>query len=423
MSAAFEGSGDMTRRVVVTGYGVISPLGHSASETWANLKLGKSGIGELTRFDKSMTQVKIAAEVKNWDGSKFMLPKEVRRRDLNQQFGVAAAKEAIAHSGIEVNDANRYRTSVFIGSAVGGIGSYWNEAQRIFRTGDLRGVSPFGIPMLVVNGSSDNISIELGAMGPSYTLTSACATGADCIGHAFDMIRLGRVDQAIAGGADAAIIPIGVAAFDRTGGCSRANDDPEHASRPFDKNRTGLVFGEGAGVMILEELEGAKARGATIYAEIIGYGTTSDAFHITAPNPNASGASAALRGALSDAQVNPEAIDYINAHGTATALNDVMETKAVKQVFGHHAYQVPMSSTKSMTGHGMGATAASEAVFCVQAINDGIVPPTTNLDEPDPECDLDYVPHVAREMKLNCVMTNSFGFGGHNVSLIFKRFQ
>ena len=413
----------MTRRVVVTGYGVISPLGHSAEETWTNLKAGKSGVAELTRFDKSLTQVKIAAEVKNWDPTQYMLPKEARRRDRNEQFGVAAAKQAIAHSGMEINDSNRYQTGVFIGSAIGGVESVWGEAERVHRTNDLRGVTPFAIPMLVVNGSSDNISIEFGVMGPSYAVIAACATGAECIGHAFDMIRLGKVDQAIAGGCDAPIFPIGISAFDRTGGLSRRNDEPQRASQPFDKNRTGLVFSEGAGVMVLEELETAKARGATIYAEMVGYGSTSDAFHVTAPNPDANGAAAALRAALKDAQVNRDDVDYINAHGTGTVLNDVMETKAVKNVFGEQAYQIPMSSTKSMTGHGMGATAGSEAVFCVQAIRDSIVPPTINLEEPDPECDLDYVPNVARELHLDCVMTNSFGFGGHNVSLIFKRFS
>lgn len=413
----------MSRRVVVTGMGIISPLGHSVAETWENITAGKSGVGLITRFDSSDYAVKIAAEVKNWDATQYMLAKEARRRDLNEQFSVAASQEAVRDASFEVTDENRWRTGVFVGSAVGGIGSYYETSQLIFETGDPRRITPFGIPMLLVNGGSDLISIALGATGPSYAPISACATGADCIGHAFDMIRIGRIDRAVAGGGEAPIIPIGIAAFDRTGACSRENDNPSYASRPFSKDRPGLVFSEGSGIVILEELEAAKARGANIYAEIVGYGSTSDAFHITAPEPEGMGASAAIQLALDDAQVTPQDIDYINAHGTGTSLNDVMETKAVKRVFGERAYQVPMSSTKSMTGHGMGATAAIEAMFSILAMRDSIVPPTINLDEPDPECDLDYVPNQARELTLDCVMSNSFGFGGHNVSLIFKRFD
>ncbi|MBK8026287.1 MAG: beta-ketoacyl-ACP synthase II [Chloroflexi bacterium] len=412
----------MTRRVVVTGYGVVSSLGQSAAETWENLKAGKSGVSALTRFDASTSQVKIAAEVRDWDATKFMSAKDARR-DLNEQFGVAASKMAIEQSGLIVNDENRLRTSIFVGSAVGGIGSYWIEARKVIESNDLRSVSPFGIPMLLVNGASDIVSIDLGANGPSYTPISACATGAECIGHAYDMIRFGKIDQAVAGGCEAPIIPIGIAAFDRTGACSRMNDDPAGSVRPFSKDRAGLVFGEGAGVLVLEELEQAKARGATIYAEIVGYGSTSDAFHITAPEPEGKGASHAIRLALEDAGVVPEQIHYINAHGTATALNDVMETKAVKRVFGEQAYRVPISSTKSMTGHGMGATAGMEVVFSIMAMLDCVVPPTINLVEPDPECDLDYVPNAAREVRIDYAMSNSFGFGGHNVSLVIKRFN
>lgn len=413
----------MTRRVVVTGMGIISPLGHTVAETWGSILAGKSGIGPITRFDATDYAVKIAAEVKDWDASKYMQAKEVRRRDLNQQFSVAAAKEAVASSGFTVDDSNRMKTGTFVGSAVGGISSYYDTANMVFETKNPRLITPFGIPMLMVNGASDLISIELGSMGPSYTPISACATGADCIGHAFDMIRIGRIDRAVAGCGEAPIIPIGIAAFDRTGAMSRLNDDPTRACRPFDKSRAGLVFSEGSGVIVLEELEGAKARGAPILAELVGYGATSDAFHVTAPDPEGMGASAAIQQALDDAQLTPQDIDYISAHGTGTALNDVMETKAVKRVFGDHAYKVPMSSTKSMTGHGMGATAAIEAIFSVLAIRDQVAPPTINLDEPDDGCDLDYVPNQAREMPIECVMSNSFGFGGHNVSLIFKAFQ
>jgi 3-oxoacyl-[acyl-carrier-protein] synthase II len=413
----------MTRRVVVTGLGMITPLGHTTEPSWEGIIAGKSGVGPITHFDTSNYMVKIAAEVKDWDASTVIPAKEVRRRDRYQHFIAAAAKEAADNAGLQVKDEERLRTSAIIGSAVGGVDSYFKEANLLFETGDPRKITPFGIPMLMVNGGGDHIGIDYGAMGPSYVPVSACATGADCIGHAFDLIRLGRLDQALAGGGEAPIIAIGIAAFDRVGACSRLNDDPEHASRPFSKDRVGLVFGEGAGVLVMEELEHAKARGANILAEVVGYGSTSDAFHVTAPDPEAKGAIAAIRCALDDARLTPTDIHYINAHGTATALNDVMETKAVKQVFGEHAYKVPMSSTKSMTGHGMGATAAMEALFSVLAIRDQVAPPTMNLNEPDPECDLDYVPNQARQMPISCVMSNSFGFGGHNVSLIFKRFD
>lgn len=413
----------MTRRVVVTGMGMVSPLGHNVEETWANIKAGKSGIAPITRFDSTSYNVHIAAEIKDWDATKYMSAKDARRRDLNQQFTVAAAQEAMRSSGLVIDDSNRGRTGVVIGSAVGGVGSYYKEIQTLFETGDSRKITPFGIPMLVVNGGSNHVSIDIGAMGQSATPISACATGADCIGHAYDLVRMGRLDRALAGGGEAPIIPIGIAAFDRIGACSRMNDNPTGASRPFSKDRAGLVFSEGAGVLVLEELEFAKARGANILAEIIGYGATSDAFHITAPHPEGLGASMAIQNALDDAGLNPTDIDYINAHGTATELNDLMETKAVKRIFGEHAYKVPMSSTKSMTGHGMGATAAMEAGFVILSLRDQIAPPTINLIEPDPECDLDYVPNEARSVAMRHVMSNSFGFGGHNVSLIFKTFE
>lgn len=413
----------MTRRVVVTGLGMVTPLGHTVAETWDSIKAGKSGIGRITRFDPTNYLVKIAAEVKNWDPAKFMPAKEVRRRDRYQHFALASAQEAMRDSGLEITDENRHRSGVAVGSSVGGVESYYEQANLIFETGDPRRITPFGIPMLMVNGGSDLIAIEYGMTGTSYTPISACATGADCIGHAFDLIRWGRLDQALAGCADAPIIPIGIAAFDRVGAMSRLNDDPARASRPFDKDRTGLVFGEGGGVLVLEELESAKARGANILAEIVGYGSTSDAFHVTAPDPEGKGASAAIQQALNDAGLNVTDIHYINAHGTATALNDVMETIAVKRVFGEQAYKVPMSSTKSMTGHGMGATAALEAVFSVMALRDQVAPPTINLHEADPECDLDYVPNQARAVAATHIMSNSFGFGGHNVSLIFKAWK
>lgn len=413
----------MTRRVVITGIGVVSPLGHTTEESWSGIKAGISGAAPITRFDTSNFLVKIAAEVKDWDATKFIPAKELRRKDRYQHFIIAAVQEAMAQSGLVVTDENRSRIGTIVGSAVGGMESYHETADVYFSTNDPRRITPFGIPMLMVNGGSAMASLMIGSTGPSYTPVSACATGGDCIGHAFDQIRMGRLDVALAGAGEAPIVPMGIAAFDRVGACSRENENPKMAIRPFDKNRTGLIFGEGAGVMVMEALEIAQARGATILGEMVGYGAASDAFHITAPDPNARGAAVAIRNAMADAQLNPDDIDYINAHGTATSLNDPMETKALKIVFGARAPKVPMSSTKSMTGHAMGATAALEAVFSVLAIRDQVAPPTINYETPDPECDLDYVPNEARSMKMNYAMSNAFGFGGHNVSLIFKKFS
>lgn len=413
----------MTRRVVVTGLGMVTPVGNTVETAWEAIKNGQSGAGPITRYDASEHHVRIAAEVKDWDPLQYLPAKELRRRDRYQLFTFAAARQALDASGLIVSEEQRLRTGVIVGSAVGGVESFIDQVHVVDEARDLRRVTPFGIPMLMVNGGSDMISIEIGGCGPSYTPTSACATGADCIGHAFDLIRMGRIDRAVAGCGEAPIIPIGVGVFDRIGAASRRNDDPKAAMRPFSKDREGLVFAEGAGVIVLEELETASARGAPILAELVGYGCTSDAFHVTAPEPEGRGASAAIKMALDDARINPEDVHYINAHGTATDLNDPMETKAVKRIFGEQAYAIPISSTKSMTGHGMGMTAAIEAIFCVLALRDQVAPPTINLHEPDPECDLDYVPHVAREVPMTCVMTNSFGFGGHNASLIFKKFE
>lgn len=411
----------MSRRVVVTGLGLVTPVGHTVESSWQAIQAGQSGIAPITKYDASTHNVKIAAEVKNWDPTQYISAKEIRRHDRYQLFVYAAAMQALEQAGWSLREEDKPRTGIIIGSAVGGVESFDEQSNVVTTTGDLRRVSPFGIPQLMANGGSTMVSITLGATGPSFTPTSACATGADCIGLAFEMIRQGRIDRALAGCGEAPIIPIGIAAFDRIGACSRMNDDPKGAMRPFSRNRTGLVFAEGAGVLAVEELETAKKRGASILAELAGYGSTSDAFHITAPEPEGTGAAHAIRLALDVARLNPEDIDYINAHGTATALNDPMETKAVKRVFGEYAYQIPMSSTKSMTGHGMGMTAALEAVFTVLALRDHVAPPTINLDEPDPECDLDYVPNEARSVEINAAMSNSFGFGGHNSSLVFKR--
>lgn len=414
----------MSRRVVVTGMGMVTPVGNDVETSWEAIKSGKSGVARITQYDPSEHNVQIAAEVKDWEPTDYVDRKELRRRDRYQLFCFASAMQAYQHSGLSLNsDEERARTGIIVGSSVGGMGSFEDQILMVNRTGNLRKVTPFGIPMLVVNGASNMVSIEIGAHGPSQTPASACATGADCIGQAFDLIRMGRIDRAVAGTGEAPILAIGIAVFDRIGATSRRNDEPELAMRPFAKDREGLVFAEGAASMVLEELESAKARGATIYAELIGYGSTSDAFHVTAPEPEGIGASAAISLAMDMAEVDPEDLDYINAHGTATGLNDPMETKAVKRVLGDHAYNIPMSSTKSMTGHGMGMTAALEACFSVLAIRDQIAPPTINLHEKDPDCDLDYIPNVAREMDIKYVMTNAFGFGGHNSSLIFKQFD
>lgn len=412
----------MTRRVVVTGVGALTPVGHNANETWEAIKNGVSGAGKITRYDATGHHVQIACEIKNWNPADYMPVKELRRHDRYQHYAFAVAKEALAQSGLELRtEEERARTSVIVGSSVGGVESHRDHTVLIYETKDLRKISPFGIPMFVANGASNMISIHIGAHGPTATLVSACATGADCIGYAFDLIRMGRIDRAMAGCSDAPIMDLGIGGFDRIGATSRRNHDPQGAMRPFAKDREGLVFGEGAAVLILEEYESAKKRGAPILAELVGYAATSDGYHLTAPDPQALGAVRAMRLALESAGINPEQIDHINAHGTATALNDPMETKAMKQVFGEHAYKIPISATKSMTGHGMGMTAALEAVLCVMALRDQIAPPTINLYEPDPECDLDYVPLVAREVKMTYAMSNSFGFGGHNASLIFKK--
>lgn len=413
----------MTRRVVVTGLGIITAVGNNVADTWTNIVNGKSGMGPITKFDVSNYLVQIAAEAKNFNAEDHLSSKVIRRSDPYQHLIWKAAMEAYEDSGIEFTDEIGKRTSCIIGSAVGGMSSYQYWSKLVEETGDPRRMTPFAIPMLMANGGSDLVALELGLQGPSATMVSACATGADCIGLAYDLIRAGRIDRAMAGGGENPILPLGIAAFDRIGACSRENDHPEKAMKPFDANRTGMVFGEGAGVLMIEELESAKARGAHIYAELVAYASTSDAYHLTAPDPAARGAIEAVKRALDEAQLNPQDIDYINAHGTATSLNDAMETQAIKAVFGDHAYNVPMSSTKSMTGHAMGATAAMEAVFSILSLRDNVAPPTINLETPAEECDLDYVPQTAREMEIDVVMSNSFGFGGHNVSLIFKRFD
>jgi len=408
----------MSRRVVVTGMGMLTALGHTVEETWAEIKNGTSGAAPITHFDTTNYKVKEAAEIKDFDPMDYMDKKDVRRRDPYQHFVFAAAKQAIEQSGFEtLSHEARRRTSVLVGSAVGGMATYHQNIMTLEETGNPRKVTPFGITMVIPDGASNQLSVEIGAGGPSCVPVSACATGADCIGMAYDLIKWGRIDHALAGASEYPIIPLGIATFDRAGACTHEK------IRPFDKNRSGMIFGDGCGVIAIEELEAAKARGANILAELVGYGCSSDAVHITAPDPEGRGAVEAITLALDDGQVNTDAVDYINAHGTGTVLNDLMETRAIKSVYGERAYEIPISSTKSMTGHAMGGGAAMEAIFTVLSIRDNVAPPTINYETPDPECDLDYVPNESREVEINCAVSNSFGFGGHNAVLVFKAFD
>jgi len=413
----------MPKRIVVTGLGLVTPLGNDVETTWTNIKAGKSGADYITYFDTSNYAVKIACELKNFDPENYIEKKQIRRLDPHQHYQIAAAQEAIKQANLTVDEKDAHRTSVLVGSSTGGLKSYAQYIHLINETQNPRKMTPFAIPMLVVNAGGNVISMMTGAQGPSAVIVSACATGGDALGHAMMLIESGRIDRAIVGCSDYPIIDLGIAAFDRIGATSRANDDPQKACRPFDRDRTGMLFGEGAGVLVVETLESAQSRDVEIIAEVVGYGSTTDAFHRTAPHPEGLGASQAIKYALEDAQLAPEQLDYINAHGTATALNDPTETKAVKHALGDHAYNIPMSSTKSMTGHCMGATASIEACFCILALRDQIVPPTINFENPDPECDLDYVPNEARPLELQYTMSNAFGFGGHNASLIFKAFD
>ncbi|PWH13668.1 MAG: beta-ketoacyl-[acyl-carrier-protein] synthase II [Anaerolineae bacterium] len=413
-------------KVVITGMGTVNPIGLNLQETWQNAIHGVSGVGPITLFDtenwKSEWLVKIACEVKNFDPARYMDAKEARRRDRFEQFAVAAAKEALAHSGLQITEANAGRIGVVISSAIGGMKSI-QDAIFTLKDEGARKVSPFLIPMLMPNGASGIVAIEHGIKGPCFSVASACASGADGIGMAWMMLRMGMVDVVLAGAAEATICATGVGAFDRIGAMSRRNDDYSMTPQPFDKNRDGLVMGEGAAVLVLETERHAKARRANILAELAGYGATADAFHVTAPDENGAGGAAAIRLALAAAGANPEDVGYINAHGTATPLNDVAETKAIKAAFGQQAYNIPVSSTKSMTGHMMGATGALEAIFCVQAVREGIIPPTIHYQTPDPECDLDYVPNTARQVNVELALSNAFGFGGHNAVLAVRKYR
>jgi len=407
-------------RVVITGYGVVSPLGLNAADTWRGIIEGQSGLGPITLFDAGNGyDVKYAAELKNFDPRTVLEHKEVRRLDRFQWLGHAASKEAIQHSGLTITEENSSRIGVTVASGGGGLNTMDEQFGALHAHGP-KALSPFAIPKIMSNGAAGSISIMHGARGPSFSVASACASGADALGMAMILIRAGRVDAMIAGGAEAPITGLTVGAFDRISAAShRSNGTPS----PFSADRDGLVVGEGAGVLILESLEHATKRGATIYGELAGYGSSADAHHITAPTEDGSGSATAIRQALEDAKLSPDKIQYINAHGTGTKLNDDAETKAIKIVFGPQAYKTPISSTKSMTGHMMGATGALEAVLCVQVINDGIAPPTINYSHGDEICDLDYVPNESRQIKVKAAMSNSFGFGGHNAVLIIKAFE
>lgn len=411
-------------RIVITGMGAVSPLGLNVKENWENVTAGKSGVGPITLFDshEAKLQVHIAAEVKDFNPENYMDAREARRRDRFEQFAIAAAKEALGSSGLEITEANAGRVGVIISSAIGGLHSLQEAILTNHKEGP-RKVSPFLIPMLMANGGAGMAAIEFGIKGPCFSVASACASGADGIGTALMMLRTGMIDAALAGAAETTITSTGVAAFDRVGAMSRRNDDYSMTPQPFDKNRDGLVMGEGAGVIVLEREADAKARGANILAELAGYGATADAFHITAPHEKGEGGAAAIRMALASAKANAEDVGYVNAHGTGTALNDQSETRALKAALGEAAYKIPVSSTKSMTGHMMGATGALEVVFCVQAMKDGILPPTIHYETPDPECDLDYIPNKAREEKVSLCLSNAFGFGGHNAVLAIRKYS
>lgn len=410
------------RRVVVTGLGCISPVGNNVEDTWASLLAGKSGAGMITHFDASRHKTRFAAEVKGFDGAALFGQRDARKMDRFTQFAIAATQEALNQSGLKIDEANRDRIGVVVGTGIGGIGTLLEQYEVMRERGPDR-VSPFLVPMMISDSAPGMLAIRCGARGPNMALATACASGNNAIGEALEMIRRGAADVMIAGASEAALVPVAMAGMNVMTALSTRNDDPQAASRPFDRDRDGFLMGEGAGILILESLEHAQERGALILAEVKGYGTTDDAHHISAPAENGAGAAISMKLALEDAGLTINDIHYINAHGTSTPLNDKSETAAIKTVFGEQAYQIPVSSTKSMTGHLLGASGAVEAAFCIKAIRDEILPPTINYHTPDPECDLDYVPNQARKASPKNVMSNSFGFGGHNATLVIGRFE
>jgi 3-oxoacyl-[acyl-carrier-protein] synthase II len=409
------------RRVVITGLGVVSPVGNDLQTFWDSLKAGRSGISRYTAFDSEKFDCKIAGEVRGFEPAPFYkTPKEVKRTDRYTQFAVAATRMCLADAGLDLSAIDLDRAGVMIGSGVGGLATMEEQVAKMLTRGPDR-TSPFMIAMMISNMASGFISMEHGLRGPNMSIVTACATANNCMGEAWRIIKFGDADVMFAGGSEACIVPVGIAGFSAMRAMSVRNDEPEKASRPFDKDRDGFVMGEGAGVLVLEEYEHAKKRGAKIYCEVAGYGLTADAYHMTAPSPEGEGAARCMRMAMDHARVNPEEVDYINAHGTSTPIGDACETKAVKSAFGARAHNgLLVSSTKSMTGHLLGAAGAVEMAACVMAMQEGIVPPTINLDNPDPECDLDYVPHTAREHNVRIAISNSFGFGGHNSSILIK---
>ncbi|MGB8353234.1 MAG: beta-ketoacyl-ACP synthase II [Chthoniobacteraceae bacterium] len=412
------------RRVVITGIGVVTPLGLDLHTFWNNIKNGVSGIDRITAFDPTEFDCQIAGEVKNFNPvTYFKNPKDTRRTDRFTQLGMAAAKIAFADAAVEPDKiADLTRFGVIIGSGIGGLKTLEDQHTALMNKGPSR-VSPFMIPMMISNMASGMVSMEFGLQGPNFATVSACATACHAIGEAWRMIRFNEADAFLAGGTEAAVVSLGIAGFSAMKALSTRNNEPQRASRPFDRDRDGFVMGEGAGVLVLEELEHARRRGANIYCEVAGYGLSSDAYHITSPLPDGEGAARCMRMALEKGGINPDEVDYINAHGTSTGMGDVCETKAIKAVFGERAKKgLLISSTKSMTGHLLGAAGAVEMAACVMAIKEGVVPPTINLDNPDAECDLDYVPHTAREAKIRVAVNNSFGFGGHNATLVAKEF-
>jgi 3-oxoacyl-[acyl-carrier-protein] synthase II len=409
------------RRVVVTGIGAVTPLGTDAQTTWDKLISGQSGIGEITRVNAEEFPVKVAGEVKDFDPTIYMEKKEARKMDRFTQFAIAASFQAVKDANLEINEENANRVGVWIGSGIGGMETYEQQFRNFMKKG-YRRVSPFLVPMMIPDMASGQVSISLGAKGINSCTVTACASGTNSIGDAFKVIERGDADVMITGGTEAPITNISVAGFVQATALS-LNPDVNTASRPFDKNRDGFVIGEGSGIMVLESLESAQKRGAKIYAEIVGYGSTGDAHHITQPAPEGEGGSRAMKMALDDGGVNLEDVGYINAHGTSTEYNDKFETAAIKTVFGEHAYNLGVSSTKSMTGHLLGAAGGIEAIFTAKAISEGIMPPTINYETPDPECDLDYIPNEARKKDIKVAMSNSLGFGGHNATIVFKKYE
>lgn len=408
------------RRVVVTGVGIITPVGIGVEESWKGLIEGRSGIRKLTRFDASAFATQIAGEVEGFNPEDYIEPKEIKKMDRFIHLAIAASDMAVKDSGLKITDSNAESVGVIIGSGMGGLPAIEYYHSVLLEKGPRR-ITPFFIPMLIINLAGGHVSMKYGAKGPNSAVATACATGSHSIGDAFKIIQRGDADAMIAGGTESVITPLGIGGFNAMKALSTRNDEPEKASRPFDVDRDGFVMGEGAGIMVLESLEHARSRGARIYAEIVGYGMTADAYHMTSPAPDGEGAARCMAVALKDGGVAPSEVDYINAHGTSTKYGDELESIAIKTVFKDHAYKLAVSSTKSMTGHLLGAAGGVEAVVCILCMRDNIVPPTINLDNPDPQCDLDYVPHKARKMDVNCVMSNSFGFGGTNACLVFKR--